>query len=189
LTLIAYHAEIIDLTLHPLVSSPHISIQSKAFLVKVLDTTIHSFHPSGQQPHTVQGVVQLTPINVDAKSIDLTLRLLISPPQIYFKLQYYLSRQPLPLLCICFETPQITIAVMQFTTYCTTVKVLVYAEAINIERACNIIKTLNKNVNLFENFDVEAVCIGVNFCSFLLTLLQNFEESVQYIHNSPMNWV
>ena len=36
-------------------------------------------------------------------------------------------------------------------------KILARAEALRIERACNIIEALNNNVSLFESFDVEAV--------------------------------
>ena len=55
-----------------------------------------------------------------------------------------------------------------FTTYCATVNVLVSTEALNIERACNIIEALNNSVSLFASFGVKAVCKN----EFLLALTQ-----------------
>ena len=54
----------------------------------------------------------------------------------------------------------------QSTAYWTTVKVLTRVETLNIERACNIIETLNNDISLLEKFDVEAVSIS----EFLLAL-------------------
>ena len=56
----------------------------------------------------------------------------------------------------------------QSTAYWTTVKVLTRVETLNIERACNIIKTLNNTASLFERFTVEAV----RRSKFLLVLAQ-----------------
>ena len=76
----------------------------------------------------------------------------------------------------------------QFTTVCTTVKVLVSAEALHIERACNILKMLNNHSSLIESLDKKAV----HRSEFLLTLAQvvdKSEEPVQDLHNSQVNWV
>ena len=76
----------------------------------------------------------------------------------------------------------------QLTIYWTTVRVLAYAEGLNIERACSIIKMLNNNVNLFKSFYIKAVrrskCMLV-----LVQVVTKIQRSVQDIHNSLMSWV
>ena len=80
----------------------------------------------------------------------------------------------------------------QFTTYCFTVKILLTTEALNVERAYNIIKMLNSNISLIKSIDAKAG----RRSEFLLDLTQVVvkirrvpPKYTRGIKDFQMNWV